>query len=500
MPRVRAACVAFVLTIAPAATLVADDQPRRSTQIGLPEVLQVALRKSPTLTRAFIDVDIARADVLAAQGLDDFTITGTALVSRAQSFDYAGSTGGFFQQDLVSIDLGVTRSLSTGGTISGALSGQRVKDTFRVEGMPTLSLFDGFGTAVTVSALQPLVRGRGERVARADVRRAAIARDVATLQQTAEALETAKDVIIAYWQVAHAVQVVAIRAEGVKLATQQLRITERAVRAGTVSPTEGLAAEQAIALREQAVLLAQVELSQLSLELRRRAGLELGREIDLTPTTPLAVPGQTFEPEAAIARALAENPTLALLAARGKGAEVDIDVAEDAVRPRVDIFASVGTGSRAAQTSAAVEQLGSFENPAFTVSLRYEQQLGARAARGATERARGVRRRARVDLEEARREIVVSVSHAIDLLRAARKRIEVSERAIGLVRRTLEIEQTRFANGKSTNFDVLLRQDELQQASLARALAVADALAAEATVHALTGDLLARHRIRIAPQ
>ena len=104
----------------------------------------------------------------------------------------------------------------------------------------------------------------------------------------------------------------------------------------------------------------------------------------------------------------------------------------------------------------------------------------------------------RVDLEQARRDVTVSIVHAIDLLRVAQKRIEVGDRAIGLARRTLEIQQTRFLNGKATNFDVVLRQDELQQASVGRALAVSDALAAEATVYALTGELLDRYHVRIA--
>jgi outer membrane protein TolC len=73
----------------------------------------------------------------------------------------------------------------------------------------------------------------------------------------------------------------------------------------------------------------------------------------------------------------------------------------------------------------------------------------------------------------------------------------VSDRAIVLARRTLEIQKTRFLNGKATNFDIVLRLDELQQASVGRALAVSDALAAEVTIDALTGELLDRYHVRI---
>ncbi len=510
-------CVALVVAMIPARTGHAQKKPgpspapipepikipspRPSTSIGLPDVLQVAIRQSPALTRAIVDIDAARAEAIQAAGLDDFTLTATGGTARKQTFTAsAPGSVGLVQADTTELAVGLSRGLSTGGTVSANLSGGLVTQTFRADGMPSVEIFDGVATSGSVTLVQPLLRGFGKRIARADVRRARLVRDVATLQQTAEVLDVTRDVIIAYFQVAYAVQVVGIRTDSIKLAIEQLRITERAVRTGSVSPTETLAAEQAIAVREQALLLAQVDVSQQSLDLRRRVGLEIGRhEIDLAPSTPLVPPTVTFDVDATIARALAENPLLALLEARGHGADIDVEVTGDDRRPRLDVQASIGAVSWVNGAGNAVKEMGRFDNPTFSIALGYEHQLGARAARGIHDQARAARRRVRIDLEEARREVVVSVAHAIDLLRAAQKRIEVSERAIGLARRNLEIQQTRFLNGKSTNFDVLLRQDELQQAGVSRALAVSDALAAEATVNALTGDLLVKNHIRIAP-
>ncbi|HEY5935107.1 MAG TPA: TolC family protein [Kofleriaceae bacterium] len=477
-------------------------QTRPSTSIALLDILQVAIRQSPTLTRAAVDIDAARAQALAAEGLDDFTLTATGVRARAQRFTATGpGSVGIIQEDTTGLDIGLVRGLFTGGTLAVRAGGQLNAQTFRTDdGMLDVEIFDGAVANVSASLFQPILRGFGPSIARADGRRARVARDVASLQQAADALDITRDVIIGYWKVAYAVQVMEIRTDSLELANEQLKITERAVRSGSVSPTETLAAEQAIAVREQAVLLAEVEVSQLSLDLRRKVGLEIGKtEIDLAPSTPLKPPTQTFDTDATIARALAENPLLRLLEAKEKGAAIDVEVTEDDVRPRLDLHASVGALGQAGTGSEAVKEIGRFENPSFSVALNYEQQIGARAARGATGQAKAARKRLRIDLDEARREVSVSVAHAINLLRAAQKRIEVSDRAIALAKRNFEVQQTRFLNGKSTNFDVLLRQDELQQASVSRALAVTDALAAEATVNALTGDLLARNNIQIAP-
>ncbi|MBA3818366.1 MAG: TolC family protein [Deltaproteobacteria bacterium] len=509
MSKFWAGCTALVVAL-PAAPPVHAEKPgpevratverkRPSMRISLPELLQVAIRQSPALTRAVIDIDVAQADALAASGLDDFTLTAAAALTRARTWQTLGGIG-LYGQTTAGVELGVSRGLSTGATVRANVSGHRITETFEPDGMPAAKTFGGVVTNASASLVQPILRGFGRAVARADVRRASFARDVATLQQAAEALNLTRDVIVAYWQVAYAHQVVEIRAEALKLATAQLRVTRTAVRTGSVSPTETLAAEQAIAVREQAFLLAQVAVSELSLELRRRTGLELGKnEIDLSPTTPLQAQTETFDVDVAIDHAIKDNPLLAMIEAKGKGSAVEVELTDDGTRPRLDFHASVGATGRSNDAGEAFRQLGVADTPSYSVGLVYEQQLGARAARGAHDRAKAIRRRVRIDLEEARREVIVSVAHAVDLLRVAQKRIQVSDQAISLARRNLEIGETRFLNGKATNFDVLLRQDEVQQASVSRALAVTDALAAEATVHALTGTLLERHDIRIAP-
>jgi outer membrane protein TolC len=515
MSQLCTACLALVVSTISAGTSHAQQPPspgpgagpsqiripsaRPGTPIALPEVLQVAIRQSPTITRAGVDIEAARADALAAEGLDDVKLTALASLTRSRTWQTGGVSGAYVQ-DAAGLGVGLARNLPSGGAVSGSASGQVVSETFEPDGQPAADRFSGLVTNLSASFTHPILRGFGKRIARADQRRASVGYDVANLQQAAEALNLVRDVIVAYWQVAYARQIVDIRIDGLKLAIEQLGITNRAVRTGSVSPTEVLAAEQAIALREQAVLLAQVAVSELSLDFRRRVGLEIGRDqIDLAPITPLQPPTQTFDVDATIARALKQNPYLALLEAKGKGADIEIEVAQDAVRPRLDFHATLGTTGHATGAAESIKQLGLIENPTATISLGYEQQIGARAAQGARDRAQALRRRVRIDLEEAHREVTVSVAHAIDLLRAAQKRIEVSDRAIDLARRTLEIQQTRFLNGKATNFDVVLRQDELQQARVNRALAVADALAAEATVNALTGELLDRHHVRMAP-
>ncbi|MBL0218976.1 MAG: TolC family protein [Myxococcales bacterium] len=73
----------------------------------------------------------------------------------------------------------------------------------------------------------------------------------------------------------------------------------------------------------------------------------------------------------------------------------------------------------------------------------------------------------------------------------------LSRRAIELANENIKIETDRFNLGKSTNFDVLNRLEELRQAELRKTSALIDWHKAEAVVQALTGDILPTYGIAI---
>jgi len=77
--------------------------------------------------------------------------------------------------------------------------------------------------------------------------------------------------------------------------------------------------------------------------------------------------------------------------------------------------------------------------------------------------------------------------------------MSLSERVIQLAEKNVEAETRRFGLGRATNFDVLQRQDELQQAQLRRARAQVDYLNATAALDALTGVILKRYGITLNP-
>jgi outer membrane protein TolC len=68
---------------------------------------------------------------------------------------------------------------------------------------------------------------------------------------------------------------------------------------------------------------------------------------------------------------------------------------------------------------------------------------------------------------------------------------------VRLANENIKIETDRFNLGKSTNFDVLNRQEDLRQAELRKTQALIDWHKAEIVVQALTGDILPMYGIAV---
>jgi outer membrane protein len=141
--------------------------------------------------------------------------------------------------------------------------------------------------------------------------------------------------------------------------------------------------------------------------------------------------------------------------------------------------------------------VATLQNVTGIAGLAYEQSLGNRAAEGATRRARARREKVRVSAVDVRFQINEAMARAVALVRSAEQRVELGARAVKLAEQNIGVEQSRFNLGKSTNFDVLQRQDELKQAQLRQARAVVDFHKAQTVIQSLTGEVLDVYGISI---
>jgi outer membrane protein TolC len=453
-------------------------------QTSLPELLQVAVRASPALQTAKLDIEIAEAQIQQTWARRDWVFTAEAQGQWSGSGLVAGIAVGSSKRLSVTAD--VTRMIPTGGTI-GLHAGTAYSK--QDAGMLGTSEYWTDDLALTIS--QPLLRGFGPKLYNANEQRARIGRDVAVLGRRAAALETVQEIVSAYWDLVLAQRQIAITEQSLSLARERLRITEIGAQGGKIAKAEIPAVQQIIATREEEVLGGELNVLERSIALRRAVGMEINAgELGLRVATELETKDSGFAVGPLLERAYAQSPELAQLAKQEAGATIEIDITENGLLPRLDLALSFGPTGTADTFSGAGKNLVKFSELSAQGSLTFQQSLHRDDVKGRSKELRLGREKLRVNASDIRLQIAQTMARAIAQIELAKRRVVLSQRAIDLAIENIRIETDRFNLGKATNFDVLNRLEEQRQAELRKAQAMIDWHKAETVVQALTGDLL----------
>jgi len=464
-------------------------EPRATT---LPELLQVSVRQSPALQNAKLDIAVAEARIQQTWARDDWQL-------RAL-FQGTGLSNGDRVQFDGTVDL--LRALPTGGTVAlhGGSSYTRTETEQTVMELPDpITIVTKFWTqTVGGSITQPLLRGRGRAVFEANEVRATLARDVAVLGRRLAAVQTVQAVIAAYWDLVLAERSVAITRGSLELARERLRVTTIGADGGKIPRSEIPAVLQIIATREEDVLNGELGVLDRSIALRRTAGMPIGAgELGLRVATDVETKEQPIDLGQLVERAYTASPELAQLAKQDASATIDVEVTENGLLPQLDLALSLGPAGSAEKFGESWKELAKLDALAIGGTLTFSQSLGRNEVKGRLRETRELKRKLAVNALDVRAQIAQTMTRAVAQLEVARRRVTLSQRAIDLANENIKIETDRFNLGKSTNFDVLNRLEELRQAELRKTQALIDGHKAEVVVHALTGDLLPMYGVAL---
>ncbi|HEX2688970.1 MAG TPA: TolC family protein [Kofleriaceae bacterium] len=496
---------ADVLGRALAAVAAVDDQPGGGTSpppqpadltawagearaTTLPELLQIAVRQAPNLQSAKLDIAIAEARIQETWARNDWLFQAKLTGSHTTGANTGTVTS-------VGVSGEVSRLLPTGGTVALHADSTYAKTTGSFQ-----ALFDGtsWTNNLAASITQPLLRGRGRALFEANEVRATFARDALVLARQLAAIQTVQAVIAAYWDLVLAEKTVAITQASLDLARERLRITQIGAEGGKVPRSEIPAVLQIIATREEDVLNGELTVLDRSIGLRRAAGMPIGAgELGLRVATDLETQDRPLDLGQLVERAYTASPELAQLATQDRSATIDIEVTENGLLPQLDAALSLGPTGSARTFGQSWKDLAELNALAIAGSLTFSRSLDQNDVRGRVREQHEIKRKLMVSAFDVRAQIAQTMSQAVAQLELARRRVMLSQRAIDLANENIKIETDRFNLGKSTNFDVLNRLEELRQAELRKAQALIDWHKAEVVIQALTGELLPAYGIAL---
>ncbi len=499
--------------------------PTESLQLS--DTLKIALDENLDLRAKVIDIEVSEANILSALGAYDLALTAglswTLSESTPRGSAFVFSTG----SRSVGGYLGLRRQLETGGSIELRFDATRTITSQPVSFFdPTLGSAElaQYNLQPRLTVSHPLLKGMGLKVNRASIERARLAASQSQSAELIAAQDMVRDIISAYWDVLFAQRDLQNKQLAVELAKEQLERTQAQVDAGRLAPVDAKAVEQSLAARESEVLLAENTLLDRSLTLRTLLGQEfaerdvLGVQVATDPTLLEPAPIDT---RAEIEKALENNPQVRQLQLALASRRIDELEAANQRLPQLDISGQFSPQGRSVDTTADAQtgtpaQQGSwgeaFRNfvnedvgrdglfAEYPVSANLDLTWSIRnsTAKGNHARALAEIRRAELNLKQVRQTVAASVVRATNSMRTAGKRMEVARISVELAEENLAAEQARFEVGRSTNYDVMLRIDELDKARNEELSAQIDYLKAIVQLQALNGEILPSYGLDLA--
>jgi outer membrane protein TolC len=432
--------------------------------------------------------------VVRSLGIDDLLLRATGSYSRQANEAVDGNIVATNSGSQAELGVDLIKFLPTGGTVSLHAGNSRRSSSFASVGME----FTEFNTDASVRFEQPLLRGRGKSISRAGQEQAKHNLNASELRLRAQARDEIQQILESYWELVWTHKSLEIRRSALVLAKERRRITDSAIRLGSAPATALLEVDQVIATSEEEILLAAQRVTVRSLEVRQLTGMEIGPgHLDLNPAEDLNVSPTRFDLDKVVGLAMDNDPNLAAFAEQGQSAQIAVRLADNAADPRLDLSLFAGPLGTADKLQDSISGLVKLKGYVVVGSLTFEQSLGKHDAKGQAQDSRARRQQLRVNERSLRAQVATAAAASVQSAHIAMKRMELSQLAIGLSEKNIEAERRRFESGKSTNFDVLERQDEQKQARLRFARAAIDYLRATIQIHALSGELLDRYGVKL---
>lgn len=302
---------------------------------------------------------------------------------------------------------------------------------------------------------------------------------VARAQRTAAEDEAATHAARAYINVLQREQTVAAAESDLGLAETLQRLASDQRGAGVASGVDVARAATSVAQERSALVRAQAALAQAQITLRRIVALP--QDTVLTLTDALTYREERLpEPAAAVARAREQRPERTALTERIRQLELEQSAARAQRLPTVGLFADYGNSANTPGTNDEVT---------YTYGAKLTMPLLAGGAIGAGVSAASSRlTQGRMQLEDLDAAIEQDVRVALALAHSAAEQVGAAEATRDFALRELELARSRFAQGLTSNVEVVQAQAVLAEARAGFVDALAGWHTARANLAASLGE------------
>lgn len=455
------------------------------------QALDEALRHNPTLRAAVSELTAAQAlSTRESARLDASVLVSVAAThNKNPSLSPGTSSVLLGTNDVAETNATLQKTLSGGTQVSASVgatasrsSSPYVFSSAQGTAEPlVLVTGPGYLLSAKLGVVQPLLRGTGSEVTLAPYRQALAQQTASEREESRTANALARDVLVAYWELWYATKSLAVDRAAQQTALAQRDDAARRRNTGSLSAADVLTFETQLAIKEEAILQSELELSSRQNELGRLLGRERGAQ-DLEVSEP-SPPAAAAVSDDVLALALERSPEISASQANVKVAEVQQLTAADSYRPRLDLDAyaqSQGLGNR--DVSAAFSQIGGLGALSAHVGLTLELPLTGTRYSSESRRARALLDGSRHQLDATRNQLTAEVATALRKRELAQRRISLATAGAGYAQQQLAAKRSLFATGSATALEVTQAEDAVQAAGKREVRARADLAQADLVI------------------
>ena len=377
---------------------------------------------------------------------------------------------------------GVQQTLRNGGTYQiGWDAGRFTTNSFFQSFNPRTS------TNFSLSFTQPLLRGWDIDNIRQQLQTSQKNREIADVDVRETLAATTRTVRRAYWDLSYAVANLQVQRQSLDLARESLRNTRSRIEIGTQPPIDEVGDQAEVALREEAVIVAEAAIAQQEDTLRALVFDPKQPDFWTMRIETMELPPFQARPvdvDSAVRNALARRTDLDRARKQIELADVSVRFLRNQTLPEVTaafdygLTAQGGTEIRRAPGPSPFEpgpvisetnrrffpvlgDLFGFNAPRWTASLNISYPLGTSVQDANLARTRLQQTQLRTQVAQQELNITTQVRQTARQVQTNQQRVQTSRVSRELAERRLDAEQRKFAAGTSTNFQVFQAQRDL---------------------------------------
>ena len=520
--------------------------------LTLADAVRMTLEQNNDVSIARLDIDVARQNVRAFEGVYDPRVVPNFGYQRnvsANTSAIGGATEGRLERTEIDGGAGMTgRTPWAGGRFTVDFSASRLDTSNQFA-----RLNPEFPSALTATYMQPLARGRSIDAERRNILLARRAVDLTDAQLTQVVMDQLTLVEEAYWDLAFSARNLEVLTEALGQARTQVESNQRQVTQGTLAPIDVVEAmtqvsrfQQAVASGQQALTAAENRLKRLMLS--SRTAQAWNQPLVPTDLTERAAPPHVLDQ--AVKLALSRRPELKALDITRAQNEIDQTFFRNQTKPQVNVVGGytlsglagdpldstsqppVGSDNANTALYARLNELSilanlepldppatstaagvpgffvgglgtSFSNlfarrfPTALVQLQMEFPLRNRTARANLARSEIAATQLERQRQQLEQRIEGEVRDALQAVRSSEQRLEAATSQRRYALEQYESERRRFESGLSTVFLVLERQTVYVTSQALELRARADFNQAIAQLERSIGGTLEWHGVKL---